>query len=124
MYVVCVCVLGGGCEVGVLLIIMSSCLLQQFGLSGYPLVQLTQRGDDVYSQLVRNGVMDIVPYNPTSSKDSYPREGGRGGRGGEEPAIGRLSAPEEPKILPELPQEGGRESSDMELAEVQTMELD
>ena len=114
------CVLGGGCEVGVLLIIVSSCLLQQSGLSGYPLVQLTQRGDDVYSQLVRNGVMDIVPHNPTS-KNSYPREGGRRG---EQPAIGRLSAPEEPKILPELPQEGGRESSDMELAEVQTMELD
>lgn len=109
----------GGCEVGVLLIIVSSCLLQQSGLSGYPLVQLTQRGDDVYSQLVRNGVMD-VPHNPTS-KNSYPRERGRGG---EQPAIGRLSAPEEPKILPGLSQEGGRESSDMELAEVQTMELD
>ena len=120
---VSVCVGGRGeCKVGVVVIIVSWCLLQQSGLSGYPLVQLSQRGesDDVYSQLVRTNVMD-APRNRTS-KDSYPREGGRRG---EQPVIDKLSAPEEePKILPELPQEGGQESSDMELAEVQTLELD
>ena len=104
---------------GVLVITVSWCLLQESGLSGYPLVQLTQReeSDDVYSQLVSNGAMNI-PHNPTS-KDSYPSSGSE-----QQAAIERLSAPEESKILPERPQEGGQESSDMELPEVQTLELD
>ena len=88
------------------------CLLQQSGLGGHPLVQLTRRGEsnDVYSLLVSNGVMDI-PCNHIS-KDSYP-------------SSDRLSAPEEEsKTQPELPLEGAQKPSDIDLAEVQTSELD
>ena len=101
----------GGCEGSVRCECLSSsplCLLQQSGLGGHPLVQLTQRGesDDIYSLLVNNGVMD-TPI----SKDSYP-------------SSDRLSAPEEEfKTRPELPLEEAQKSSDMDLAEVQALDL-